>query len=57
MEDKKDRLKRALSGADVVNINIINTHITDDKAGGVVIRLVSGIPENDDIIERLRKAL
>lgn len=57
MEDKKDRLKRALSGADVVNINIINTHITDDKAGGVVIRLVSGIPENDDIIEKLRNAL
>lgn len=57
MEDKKDRLKRALLGADVVNISIINTHITDDKAGGVIIRLVSGIPENDDIIERLRKAL
>lgn len=57
MENKGSRLKKVLSNADVVNIEVINSRIVDGKSGSEIIRLISGIPENDAIIEKLRNAL
>lgn len=57
MENKSSRLKKVLSNADVVNIEVINSCIVDGKSGSEIIRLVSGVPENDAIIEKLRNAL
>lgn len=56
--DKAKQLRDLLDGCDVVTIDIINTSkAVENETSSPRIRLVSGIPENDKIIAKIREAL
>lgn len=54
---KSEKLTKLLDGCDFVKIDICNTRRgVMSKTGPDTIHLVSGIPEDDSIIEALKKA-
>lgn len=56
--DKMEQLRDLLEGCDVVTIDVTNTHkAVENETSSPRIRLVSGIPENDKIIAKIREAL
>lgn len=56
--DKAKQLRDLLDGCDVVTIDIINTSkAVENETSSPRICLVSGIPENDKIIAKIREAL
>lgn len=57
MMSKESQLCRLLNHPDIVKIEIVNSNITDGKSSAECFRLVSGIPENDALIKKLRDAL
>lgn len=55
----KDTFKEWLGGCDVVTIEVINTKVDVENHASACkkFRLISGMPEDDEIIRKLRDAL
>lgn len=54
---KELELKEALSHADVVIIEVISSQSFKGRTSSHVIRLVSGMPESDAILDKIKNSL